>query len=260
MRRRAAAAGPYPRPSGRAPAGKTWDKESGDWVALDGSSTPEAVAITRAPVDDTSCEVVVTWEVPMVIPAAMDHVYEHTTSADMRQPCGNIATSRLHEHEQLTPRGSRAHTFEHTSPGGTTRLEQYRSPAGSRATAEERIAWRHRIACSRKEMRSRRFVQQYSTQCKSCGVQHYILPDGRMRIHSMRETIPSAQRPDYPSRFLNNRRDAYQCPGSHDYHGPGKEQLEGKQANGPCRQMCGLNLVFPCSTLIWGLVLQSFSL
>ena len=125
-RRRAIAAGPFPRPRGRAPAGKTWDKDRGDWVALDGNSAPEAVATTAPVDDDTSCEVVVTWEVPMVIPVAMDHVYENTTA-------GGIARNdvRLHEHEQLTPRGSRVHTFEHTSPGGTTRLELYTSPAGS---------------------------------------------------------------------------------------------------------------------------------
>ena len=154
MRRRAAAAGPYPRPSGRAPAGKTWDKDSGGWVALDGSSTWQLDVATTAPVDnDTSCEVVVAWEVPMVIPAAMDHVYEHTTPADISLPDGNgnIATRLLHEHEQLTPRGSRAHTFEHTSPGGTT--------VTCTTTAEDRRAWRHRIACSRNEVRSRRRVQ-----------------------------------------------------------------------------------------------------
>ena len=146
-RRWAAAAGPYPRPHGRAPAGKTWDKESGGWVARDSSSPPEVVA-TAAPVDnDTSCKVVVTWEVPVVIPAAMDHVYEHTTPADIVLPAyGKIATRLLHEHEQLSPRGSRAHTFEHTSPGGTT--------ATCITTAEDRCTWRRRIESSRNGWRS----------------------------------------------------------------------------------------------------------
>ena len=97
-RRWAAAAGPYPRPRGRAPKAKTWVKEIGVWVARDSSSPPEAVA-TAAPVDDAGCEVVVTWEVPVVIPAAMDHVYEHTTPADILLPWyGKTATRLLHEH------------------------------------------------------------------------------------------------------------------------------------------------------------------
>ena len=43
--------------------------------------------------------------------------------------------TRLHEHVQMTPRGSRVHSFEHTSPGGTVRLEEYKSPAFVRGCA-----------------------------------------------------------------------------------------------------------------------------
>ena len=43
--------------------------------------------------------------------------------------------TRLHEHVQMTPRGSRVHSFEHTSPGGTVRLEDYKSPAFVRKRA-----------------------------------------------------------------------------------------------------------------------------
>ena len=146
-RRRAIAAGPFPKPRGRAPAGKTWDKGCGEWVALDGSSAPEAVATTAPVDDDTSCEVVVAWEVPIVIPVAMDHVYEHTTPADILLPVyGNTAIRLLHEHEQLSPRGSRAHTFEHVSPGGTT--------ATCITTAEDRCTWRRQIESSRNGWRS----------------------------------------------------------------------------------------------------------
>ena len=59
--------------------------------------------------------------------------------------------TRLHEHVQMTPRGSRVHSFEHTSPGGTVRLEEYKSPAFVRATRQQRCGWRWRIAWARRE-------------------------------------------------------------------------------------------------------------
>ena len=45
---------------------------------------------------------------------------------------------KLHEHVQMTPHGSRAHTINHTSPGGTLRCEEYVSPAGGASQVEER--------------------------------------------------------------------------------------------------------------------------
>ena len=58
---------------------------------------------------------------------------------------------RLHEHVQVTPHGSRAHTMKHTSPGGTTRMEQYVSPVGApQLTREERSAWRVSVAAARR--------------------------------------------------------------------------------------------------------------
>jgi hypothetical protein len=59
----------------------------------------------------------------------------------------------LHEHVDVTPRGSRAHTLKHTSPGGTTRCEEYVSPAGPRQKLEERSAWRLQVAAARREER-----------------------------------------------------------------------------------------------------------
>ena len=58
---------------------------------------------------------------------------------------------RVHEHVQVTPHGSRAHTMKHTSPGGTTRTEQYMSPVGApQLTREERSAWRLSVAAARR--------------------------------------------------------------------------------------------------------------
>ena len=62
----------------------------------------------------------------------------------------------LHEHVEVTPRGSRAHKIKHTSPGGTTRCEEYVSPAGARQKLEERNAWRLHVAAARREERAAR--------------------------------------------------------------------------------------------------------
>ena len=62
----------------------------------------------------------------------------------------------LHEQEQPTPGGSRRHTFTRTSPDGTNHIGHYLSPAGGHATADDRIAWRLRIARDRAEARGPR--------------------------------------------------------------------------------------------------------
>ena len=56
----------------------------------------------------------------------------------------------LHEHVEVTPRGSRAHKIKHVSLGGTTRYEEYVSPAGARQKLEERNAWRLHVAAARR--------------------------------------------------------------------------------------------------------------
>ena len=79
--------------------------------------------------------------------------------------------------ERCTPRGSRHHIFEHTSPGGTLRVEQYTSPAGGRVSGAERCAWRYRIAKSRREARreARGLVAPYSMQCTVCRRELHII-------------------------------------------------------------------------------------
>ena len=62
-----------------------------------------------------------------------------------------LLPGKLHEHVQVTPHGSRAHTVKHTSPGGTMRVEQYISPAGApQLTREERNAWRLSVAAAKR--------------------------------------------------------------------------------------------------------------
>ena len=204
-RRRAEAAGPYPKPRGRAPKGANeipmeWDQQNGGWK--------------EAPCVSTTCTVepgtvAVVWKPPLIFerPNADD---SSGWSVDPLLP------GMLHSHEQCTPGGSRAHTFKHTSPGGTTRTDQYTSPAASRATGDERCAWRLRIARSRRDARG--LVARYWTQCSHCHRKQHIMPDGRMFPHSLRETVPSNQRARYKSE--HGESDVWRCPGSYEYHGP----------------------------------------
>jgi len=68
----------------------------------------------------------------------------------------------LHEHVQVTPGGRRAHNFKHTSPGGTTRFEEYVSPAGTRSTNEERLAWRQRMTAQRRRAEAMRVGRPFA--------------------------------------------------------------------------------------------------
>ena len=136
--------------------------------------------------------------------------------------------SRLQEHVQLTPRGSRVHRFEHTSPGGTRRLEQYTSPADARATREQRRGWRSRIARARIEARGMVVFERYWTACMHCGREQHIMPDGCMVPHSHRETVPRSERAGYreSQAFAEH---GWSCPGSRVYYGPCEEEDSGEE-------------------------------
>lgn len=120
----------------------------------------------------------------------------------------------LNENVQLTPRGSRVHSFEHTSPGGTMRLEEYTSPADARATREQRCAWRSRIAQARLEARG--LVDRYETECTKCGRVQHIMPDGCMFPHSLRETMSRSERATYIEGQAYAEH-GWLCPGSRVY-------------------------------------------
>ena len=164
-RRRALAAGPYPRPRGRAPRHadgvvKTWDKEHGGWKVdaspawtwsstLDfGAGDTIDTAPVTAPATVTTPTAACVWDPPVV--------WRHGSDSS------SATSERLHECVLLTPRGSRTHSFEHTSPGGTTRVEEYKSPPGG-ATREERCGRRSRIARERMEARGIVVFEPYCT-------------------------------------------------------------------------------------------------
>ena len=83
----------------------------------------------------------------------------------------------LHEHVQMTPGGSRQHTFKHTSPGGTTRVQQRASPAGpQQLSSEDRFAWRQQIAAERRKAAAERAAQQEQPQDEERDVFRYLRP------------------------------------------------------------------------------------
>ena len=211
---RAEAAGPYPKPRGRAPRGKEWDRLAGEWKPIDLPATiaEDSTAVTTMAEDSGALAAVVSWEPPLI--------WEHTREDHSGWSVDHLLPGRSHLHEQCTPGGSRAHTFDHTSPGGTARVEQYTSPAEVRATGEQRCDLRLRIVRSR--MQARGVVQRYWTQCTHCHRTQHIMPNGRMFPHSLRETIPSAQRAAYKIEHAD-REDVWRCPGSHVYYGPETE-------------------------------------
>ena len=69
---RAEAAGPYPKPRGRAPRGKEWDRLAGEWkpIALPATTTEDSTAVTTTAEDSGALAAVVSWEPPLI--------WEHT--------------------------------------------------------------------------------------------------------------------------------------------------------------------------------------
>ena len=128
--------------------------------------------------------------------------------------------SRLQEHVQLTPRGSRVHRFEHTSPGGTSRPEEYTSPADARATREQRRGCRSRIALARIDPTR---VKCYWTACKHCGSSRRISPDGCMHSHSIGPTLNARQRTEYRESEAYAEH-GWECLDSRAYYGPRCEE------------------------------------
>jgi hypothetical protein len=73
--------------------------------------------------------VTASWHPPELIqpPAVTNSPLKRTD----QHRAGDLVPGDLHEHVQVTPRGSRAHTMTHASPGGTFRVKQHVSPPGS---------------------------------------------------------------------------------------------------------------------------------
>ena len=72
------------------------------------------------------------WQPPEVIqpPAVTNSPLKRTDDWE-RHRTGDQLPGDLHEDVQVTPRGSRAHTITHASPGGTLRAKQHVSPPSS---------------------------------------------------------------------------------------------------------------------------------
>ena len=124
----------------------------------------------------------------------------------------------MRQHVQMTPRGGRVHSFEHISPGGTRRLEEYRSPADLRATREQRCGWRSRIAHARMEMRMEGRVTCYWADCVHCGTSRRIQPDGCMSRHSIGPSLNARERVAYRESEAYAEHE-WECPGSRMYFG-----------------------------------------
>ena len=122
--------------------------------------------------------------------------------------------SRLQEHVQLTPRGSRVHRFEHTSPGGTSRPEEYTSPADARATREQRRGCRSRIAHACMEARPK----SYRAECMHCRTDRLVGLNGCMRPHSIGLDRNARQRAEYRESEAYAEH-GWECPGSRMYFG-----------------------------------------
>ena len=80
-------------------------------------------------------------------------------------PAAGHLPGQLHETVCVTPtHGRRQHRFQHISPGGSVRHDEYMSPAGVQQHAcEQRLACLHRLAVTR---RTETFTMQMG--CGSC--------------------------------------------------------------------------------------------
>ena len=74
---------------------------------------------------------------------------------------------RLEEQVLVTPNGRRRHKFQHTSPGGTSRVDEYVSPADGQHQHGRRLECLHRLAAARRtETRVRVFGCGTCQACK----------------------------------------------------------------------------------------------
>ena len=145
----------------------------------------------------------------------------------------------LHEHVQLSPRGSRAHSFDHTSPGGTVWVEEYKSPADGRATREQRCGWRSRIVHARREALVPCAGACYNTKCKHCMADVLIGRDGRMHAHKVVRMLnhPVTGRVERAAYRESDEygKNGWECPGSRRYYGPNRQGRIGEDDDdAPC--------------------------
>ena len=209
-RQRAQKAAPFPKPRGRAPRGsnglpQVWDKERGGWSDADPqpawawSSTlqlPELDAATTA-INTAAAEAVaaatrVAWEAPIFgssTRASSRRASSRRASPVAGHGCTSACSSR-HVAAACTPsstfhRAGRLDVSRTPRPPVRTRRASGRA-AGGRASREP--AGRHHGMVA---------VQRHDMECAYCGQTRHIMPDGRMRPHSVRETMNTAERAAY---------------------------------------------------------------
>ena len=145
-RRRAEAAGPHPRPRGRAPRGadgrcKRWDVDNGGWRDDD-----VVFPMLAAPPLPSSASQ------PQLLqpPPSQPPPSPPPPSLPPPPPKQQQRSETFSEQVLVTPGGSRGHMLKRTSPCGTTRYAQYTSPAGtvpqllqceSRWAALKQVGW-----------------------------------------------------------------------------------------------------------------------
>ena len=232
-RRRAEKAGPFPKPRGRRPRGSNgvlqkWDNLRGGWldvVAPAWSSTiefPDLGADVTLPFDPAAPVVTapivaapaVSWEAP--------NFWQLEESSSKCSERLSKKRTRLHECVKMTPRGSRSHTFEHISPGGTAQLDEYLSPADARATHDLRRECLSRMARARVDLTR---VKCYRTACEHCGTIRLVRQDGCMQHHSIGPSLNARERAEYMKRGAYVKH-GWECPGSHVYLGPRREESD----------------------------------
>ena len=71
-------------------------------------------------------------------------------SPQQAPPSAAQSQGTLHEIVQVTPRGRRGHRLEETSPGGTTRVDEYFSPAGQQQQRQPRKECFRRLAAAKR--------------------------------------------------------------------------------------------------------------
>ena len=106
---------------------------------------------------------------------------------------------RLAEQVLVTPNGRRRHKFEHTSPGGTSRVDEYESPADGQHQQRahgRRLECLHRLAAARRtETRVRVFgcgtceaCKEYAQSREGCGWNGKRKPLDAMGPHELKRS------------------------------------------------------------------------
>ena len=110
-------------------------------------ASPAIGASLVQPVNHAS---VLTWEPVQELPLPSSPPSPRSSAA---KDWGGELPGKLSEHVRVTPHGSRAHRFEHTSPGGNVRNAEYVSPAGPAKPLKARREWSKPIVAERSKKR-----------------------------------------------------------------------------------------------------------